>query len=585
MCGVLVIFSKKEKLNKKKCEEALRSLKNRGPDKILKEYFLNDRLFIANTILSIIGDIKKGGGLYTSKSKRFKVTYNGEIYNFNSLSKKFILKNNIKNDTDLLVNLFDHCKYTILPKLLDGMYAYCVYDEKNKYLYIASDPQGEKKIYHYTDDNFTIFSSTIIPILKFISKNKIKINYNTLKDYFDRRHFLNSENTFYEKIKYLKPGHTYLYKIKKNIFTNICFDNPINWISKKRYQSLKNKSQKEMEKYFKNIIYKVAKKMTPAINFGSLMSGGIDSSIQSKIVSTSNYFKRMIFIDHGIKDPISKNITNFNFFFKKKINTFKMTNKIYFNLLRKIYSSLKMPFFTHDLPGRYSCFKFFKKNNIKVAFAADGVDELFGGYELYKNLYNNRNQNFLSSYSNFENNYSSKNGYEKKNILDTWNKAFKRYKTFMNIKEARIQASLYVDYFVQSVGVHNITNDFLAGENSLEIRNVFLNKNIIKNAINLPIKYKINLKNQSLFILKPLLKKIFINLFSLNLIYKKQGFSGFPNESAFFLSKKEKINLKNIKNKFLKKRKIDKALEWKIINLFYYNKFNNKKINYQKILN
>ena len=76
-----------------------------------------------------------------------------------------------------------------------------------------------------------------------------------------------------------------------------------------------------------------------------------------------------------------------------------------------------------------------------------------------------------------------------------------------------MQASLFTDYFVQCIGVHNITTDLLSGENSIEVRNIFINKNVVKNAINLPIEYKINFKNKKNFILKPLLKNIFLNFF------------------------------------------------------------------------
>ena len=88
MCGILLIYSKKGKLNKKFCENSLKSLKNRGPDATLKEYFLNQRLFIGNTILSIVGKIKNKNNLYSSNSKRFKLSYNGEIYNYKKTFKK-----------------------------------------------------------------------------------------------------------------------------------------------------------------------------------------------------------------------------------------------------------------------------------------------------------------------------------------------------------------------------------------------------------------------------------------------------------------------------------------------------------------
>ena len=68
--------------------------------------------------------------------------------------------------------------------------------------------------------------------------------------------------------------------------------------------------------------------------------------------------------------------------------------------------------------------------------------------------------------------------------------------------------------------------------NGIEPRNIFIQKNLIKKFINLPVKYKINLSEKDKkYNLKYLLKKIFIKYYSPNLIFKKQGFSGFPNDS------------------------------------------------------
>ena len=149
-----------------------------------------------------------------------------------------------------------------------------------------------------------------------------------------------------------------------------------------------------------------------------------------------------------------------------------------------------------------------------------------------------------------------------------------------------MQASLFADYFIQCVGVHNISNDILSGESSIEVRSLFLNKNIIKFAINLPIEYKINAKTKiSLFKTKPILKKVFTDTFGDKLLFKKQGFSGFPNESQELLNIKEKLKFKRLCNSFKKENKLTRAMEWKILNLFYYNKFSKSNLNIKDLFN
>ena len=106
----------------------------------------------------------------------------------------------------------------------------------------------------------------------------------------------------------------------------------------------------------------------------------------------------------------------------------------------------------------------------------------------------------------------------------------------------------------------------MGGENSIEMRSLFLNKNIIKFALNLPIENKINLNATTKELrLKPLLKKIFIRRFSSSLIEKKQGFSGFPSEVWIFLKLNEKTKIKKFISKhfFIKLKKLDEALKCK----------------------
>jgi asparagine synthetase B (glutamine-hydrolysing) len=225
----------------------------------------------------------------------------------------------------------------------------------------------------------------------------------------------------------------------------------------------------------------------------------------------------------------------------------------------------------HDLIGMNLIFDFFKKKKIKVVFGASGADELFGGYELYKkvNWASKKNIN-MSPYSSFikTKNISKLEKYYNK----IWIRAFNKYYKFTNKNEAKIQASLFVDYFGQSLDKDNISIDAMAGENSLEIRNMFINKETIKYAINLPIKYKLNLLNKNdLMKTKPILKNLFIKKFSKELVFKKQGFSGFPNETKRYLTKNECLELK----KYQGRQKKTKENDWKNLNLFFFKKYLN----------
>ena len=560
----------KKKLNKKSCLSSLKSISNRGPDKIKYQFFLDNKLFIANTILSIIPKLDNSSNLYRTDDKRFFGSYNGEIYNFNELKQKN--KNKIKfktsdNDTKTLIKLHQYFSPLQIVKNLKGMFAYLIFDSKKKKIYYATDTQGEKKLFKYEDENLFILSSTVKGILS-VDGVKKKFNKETTKDYFKTRHFL-IQNSIYKNISQVKNSSLYTYDFKK-IKRNLYFD-PINLINKKIYKKFNDQTYDSVISFFDMNFKKLCEKMRPKNKFGIIFSGGIDSSLQaSYLLHDKNSV--LACINHSKKDNITQKINkNFLKFTKKKINIIHCNSKKYYENLKDTYKKFQHPLVAHDLIGMNLIFDFFKKKKIKVVFGASGADELFGGYELYKkvNWASKKNIN-MSPYSSFikTKNISKLEKYYNK----IWIRAFNKYYKFTNKNEAKIQASLFVDYFGQSLDKDNISIDAMAGENSLEIRNMFINKETIKYAINLPIKYKLNLLNKNdLMKTKPILKNLFIKKFSKELVFKKQGFSGFPNETKRYLTKNECLELK----KYQGRQKKTKENDWKNLNLFFFKKYLN----------
>ena len=539
--------------------------------------FLNHRLFISNSILSITGKIDQNKNLFQSKSKRFSIALNGEIYNYRELQRKFLKVNYFKTeeftDTEVLVNLHDLILTSKVPKLLNGMFAYVIYDIKKNNLIISNDVQGEKNLYYYNDDNFFIVSSTPKSILKFIGRTNL--NTDVLKSYFTTRHYMPLNETCFSKINLFKNGILIDYDLKNKSFKEKIYDDPSNWISYEKYNFLNKLKKHELFEFFEEKLSDQSKLMIPKRNFGSIVSGGIDSSLQTAIISKFSKPKINLAINHTRKDRIiSENLHEFEKYLNNKISIYDANEKTYNNNALKAYEIISSPMQTHDLPSRIQLSKEFKNNNCKVFFSADGCDELFGGQQIYKKSFTSKNFNFKINNSPYtklnspEIKFESFNNKSKKFILDKqWSKIFNKYK-FLNKKERNIQTSLYLDYFIQSINVANRSNDLICCNFSIEPRNIFIQKNILKLIINLPLKYKynFNVKNEK-FMQKNILKVLFSKYFTKSLIKTKEGFSGYPNDL------KKKIKFKDYKyvKEFLEinsiSNNINKPLEWKFINL------------------
>ena len=193
---------------------------------------------------------------------------------------------------------------------------------------------------------------------------------------------------------------------------------------------------------------------------------------------------------------------------------------------------------------------------------------MLGGQQVYLKCFNKKfDYRYNNSpYSSIVNDYKSSIDSKIFKIFlnNKWKQIFKRYSFIKSKRERNIQSSLFLDYFIQSIEVSNRANDLICSENSIEARNVFIQKNILKIILNLPLKYKINEKiKDKNFKQKYILKKIFSKYFSDIHIYKKTGFSGHPNSLKDNSFGKSKL-ISSIH--FIKNKIYSRALEWKIIN-------------------
>ena len=102
------------------------------------------------------------------------------------------------------------------------------------------------------------------------------------------------------------------------------YDNPINWISEKKHDELSRLSESEIIEYLDLKLNEQAKIMIPQKNFGCIVSGGIDSTLQAYLINKYATSKFNLAINHVNKDPIMKNLHKFDEYFKKKITKINM---------------------------------------------------------------------------------------------------------------------------------------------------------------------------------------------------------------------------------------------------------------------
>lgn len=571
MCGIVIIYSKTNDLNHALCEDALNSLHHRGPDLKFQKYFLNNKLFIGQTILSITGNPKNNNlsHYHTSRSGRHHVVFNGEIYNFKSLSK-YIPNHqqfNTNTDTEVLVNLYDYLHTDEITKYLDGMFGYVVYDEENQKLNIVRDIIGEKIIYWFEDEEKLIIASEIQTILKCIKKPLL--NNDLIKKYFFTRHFLTFNETAYQNIYAIPPGAQWKYDLKQKRFTNQGSYGVKSLINLDTIEDNKGRSFDDIVDECDNVFSENARNIMPKIPYASVFSGGVDSSLASHYMLAQENKPQLVALSFPGKDTISEQLDLFEKKLNRPIDIVEVSIEKFKENLVDTYQHTQLPLHTHSFPSQKILAQRVNELGLKVLIGGDGADELFGGYEAYKNF--NAGKDNPSPYScfidhdtaftNFDN-----DGY-KQELQKMWEEALFCFND-LEENEARLHAALLLDSTIQLEAVGLRAADLLSMAHSVESRGFFITKSVLQFILNIPSGYKIdNAQSDELFKTKPILKSLFERKFGKSLLFNKQGFSGYPNEAGRLVIDNEYKNLKKTLNPLKQRVNYNNALEWKYLNI------------------
>ena len=392
MCGVTgkIFFDKNREVSFDELKGMTDIMQHRGPDD--EGFFIDENVGLGFRRLSII-DLKLGHQPLSDNSERYWITFNGEIYNFQELrvllnKKGYLFKTN--SDTEVIVNLYAEYKEKCLDHLR-GMFAFVIWDKKEKQLFGARDRFGIKPFYYYIDNEKFVWASEIKSILasKSISKD---ISLQSL-DYYFAYGYTPRNNSIYSQIKKLKPGHFFLVKtLKKNKL-----------VIKPYWKISFEPDYSKTEEFWKEALYdslneSVKMRMISDVPLGTFLSGGIDSSIVTSLMSL-NSNKPIKTFSIGFKEKKYNELQYARLLadkYKTEHHEFIVEQES-IELLPKLVSAYDEPFADASAIPTYHVSKF-TRNHVTVALSGDGGDELFAGYSSYdKMMMLNRKKHYPKS--------------------------------------------------------------------------------------------------------------------------------------------------------------------------------------------
>jgi asparagine synthase (glutamine-hydrolysing) len=376
MCGISGIISiNKGGLNNQDSmdlDKMLNSMYHRGPDGEGKKLFPNN--YFGMRRLAII-DLDGGQQPISNENENVWVVMNGEIYNYIELKKELIKKGHkfkTNTDTEVIVHLYEeHGKDFV--KMLNGMFAIYLFDERTNSQFIFRDHMGIKPLFYGIKNEKFLFSSDLRGLSSIMNS---RLSRESLLSYVGLS-YIPKPNTIYEGIYKLMPGSAIMFaRFKAPEFYT--------------FWQLSHKTNFDLS--FNESVDKLTELMKESnsiqlrsdTEFAISLSGGIDSSAVLGFASEASS-KTLNTISMGYEGKSNSLDINFAELMAKRYNTnhisINLKREHYFDYIEEIINKIDEPIADSALIPNYIISKEARKRGIKVLLSGAGGDELFGGYK------------------------------------------------------------------------------------------------------------------------------------------------------------------------------------------------------------
>lgn len=375
MCGFVGIINKNDQ---NASPEILRNMAavihHRGPDE--EGIFVDGNCGFFHKRLSII-DLATGQ--QPMSFENYTIVFNGEIYNYIELREELIQKGHqfrTTSDTEVILHLYKEYGNEFVRRL-NGMFAFIIYDQRIRNIYIARDHFGIKPLYWYQDKNRILFGSEIKAILAHPEIKAIP-DHGNLYEYLTFQ-FIMGEGTMFQNIYKVQPGYYSILNLDSWKLNTVKYWEP-------NFQT----DFFHTEEYFIAELQKildetVMQQMRSDVPVGTYLSGGMDSSLVTIMASRLTNHRIKSFSGAFHEGP-EFNELEYARIAAKRANSelFEIfpTEQEFIESLPNLIYHLDEPVAGPGLFPQYMVSKF-ASNHVKVILGGQGGDEIFGGYARY----------------------------------------------------------------------------------------------------------------------------------------------------------------------------------------------------------
>jgi asparagine synthase (glutamine-hydrolysing) len=380
MCGVAGYFYRnhEKRVDETIVTKMVRILHHRGPDE--EGYYCKDNIGMGMRRLSII-DLSGGTQPIHNEDKTIWVVFNGEIFNYIELREELIKKGHrfyTHSDTEVIVHAYEEYGVDCVKKF-NGQFGISLWDDNKKRLMLARDRVGIRPLFYAIKDDMIIYGSEIKSIFQYPGFEK-KFSARGLEQIFTL--WVNvPPDTPFEGVSELAPGHLMLID-ESNVKT-------IQWwkLSFPDQNAYENKPLSYYTDRTHELLYdSTTLRLRADVPVAAYLSGGLDSSIitslvkkyhNNDLITFSVCFKDKEFDERSYQQTMIDYLKTDHRFIEVNHETIGNT------FTDVVYFSEKPMIRTAPAP-LFSLAKLVRDNDIKVVLTGEGADEMFGGYNIFK---------------------------------------------------------------------------------------------------------------------------------------------------------------------------------------------------------
>jgi asparagine synthase (glutamine-hydrolysing) len=380
MCGIYGYLSPTGTIDPAILRRMGHPLKHRGPDDEGEMILDSSELSVGlgHKRLSIIDLSPAGKQPMANEDETIWITFNGEIYNFREIRKELEGKGHkfrSHSDTEVIVHLYEELGTKCLERL-NGMFAFALWDGKQKSLFLARDRTGKKPLHYCVHRGHFLFASEIKALLQHRLVSR-ELDLKSLNKYLAYE-YVPAPHTIFKAIKKLEPGHYLLFRGGAAVSSQY-WDVPI------EDYPISDRTEAQYIDELRELLERaVSARLMADVPVGLFVSGGLDSGLVAAMARKAKEtlecfsigFEEASFDESRYAQQVARSLG-----IKHHLKVFRAQEMLH--MVERLPEILDEPLADPSILPLYLLSQF-AAEHMKVVLSGDGGDELFAGYQTYQ---------------------------------------------------------------------------------------------------------------------------------------------------------------------------------------------------------